>query len=290
MIFCFTVDDIGYSGYSTPEHLDRLLAFFDAHAIRATFFTVPIDQGIPLGDRPDYVQRLKAALAAGHEVGQHGLEHDRFEFGIPPQMILDLPHETANRERVARERDAILAGLTVPVLRERLARGRHILESALDAPVCGFRAPALSICDNLFVALEAEGYRYDSSRHFQDAAWDLLVGKPDIHPRPINRERFQAGQTGGRMQELMHTADYTWYLTDDRFDKAFALARHDFEACREARIPFVVASHVSPIFEGDGDNGLEFYRNLIPLMQDRLREYNEPLNALTLAQTAENRS
>ena len=284
MIFCATVDDVCLEGYSTEEHMARLLAFYREEGVHATFFTVPRAEGIPLTRRPGYVDLLKQAAAEGHAVGQHGLEHDRFETGIPPKMILDLPHEGPARERLANDRAGIEAGLQVDALRERLSTGRRILEDALDFEIPGFRAPCLSICDNLFDALEAEHFRWDSSRHFQDAGWDILNGKEPIVPLPITRERFDASQYPGRMYTFPLTAEYTWYPTWDKFEIEMDLARHDFTACMQAGIPFVPVCHVSPVHQGAEGCGYEFYRRLLSFAREQAAANGEELQLLNLTE------
>ncbi len=286
MIFCMTVDDVCYEGYSSEAHLANLLHFFQELGIRSTLFTVPLAQGIPLGQRPGYVEVLKQAMKEGHEIAQHGLEHDRFEFGIPPSMIMGMAHEGPARERLARERAAIEVALGVPPIRERLVKGRRLLEEALEMDIVGFRAPCLAICENLFKALEAEGYLYDSSRHLQEAGWDILNGKEPLQPRPIKRAIYDSLQVPGRLRSFPLTTEYTWYLPRKNFGITLELARHDFMACAEAGIPFVTLSHVSPIQEGEDGSGFEFYRRLLDFARDETARRGEELLALTLADWA----
>ena len=282
MIFCFTVDDVCLDGYSSEAHLENLLGFLDMQRIKATFFTVPLVNMKPLSERQGYVEILKMAISEGHEVGLHGLVHDRFEFGIPPKMVLDLPHEGPARERLSKERDAIEASLQVGLIRQRLAAGRTILEDALGVNIRGFRAPCLAICDNLFEALDAEGFCYDSSRHMQEAGWDILNGVENIVPQEITRKAFEMHQYPGRMHSLPLTSEYTWYLPWKNFDVALGLAKHDFRACIESAIPFVPICHVSPIQEGEGDSGFEFYRRLLDFARDQANSRGEKLDTLTL--------
>jgi peptidoglycan/xylan/chitin deacetylase (PgdA/CDA1 family) len=285
MIFCATMDDVCMEGYSSEAHLASLLRFFAEEKVRATFFVVPRAESKPVGNRPGYVELLKQAVAEGHAVAQHGLEHDRFETGIPPQMILDLPHEGPARERLARDRKAIEANLQVNPLRERLATGRRILEDALALEVAGFRAPCLSICDNLFHALEAERYRYDSSRYLQEAGWDI-VNEKESKPRPITRADFDRAQCPGNLREFPLTADYTWYLSRQKFDVTMDLARHDLTACQRAGIPFVPLAHVSPIHECEDGCGFELYRRLLDFARERAAANGEELQALNLQETS----
>jgi predicted deacetylase len=286
MIFCLTVDDVCLEGYSTEEHVQSLLRFFESEAIRSTFFVVPRAEGTPLQEKPGYIKLMKGAVAQGHALGQHGLEHDRFETGIPPRMILDLPHESAARERLAKDRVAIEAGLAVAKLRERLGQGRRILEDALECEITGFRAPCLSTCENLFTALDAEGFRYDSSRYLQEGGWDLLQGKT-LAPRHISRDDFNRFQHSGRMRSLPLTTEYTWYLRRDNFDATMALAQHDFDSCLRADIPFVTLAHVSPLNECEDGCGFDFYRKLIEHARSEASAVNNELRLLNLDEAYE---
>ena len=167
MIFCATVDDVGYDGYSTVTDLARLLDFYDGHGVRGTLFVVPRNKSRVITKCKGYVTLLRRALAQGHEIAQHGLSHDRFEFGIPPGMVLSLPHEGPARERLKKERPEIMRNLTVGKIRRRLAEGRDILQEVIGSPVRGFRSPCLSVCDNLSLALAEEDYTWDSSLFFR---------------------------------------------------------------------------------------------------------------------------
>jgi peptidoglycan/xylan/chitin deacetylase (PgdA/CDA1 family) len=84
-----------------PSHVDaNSTAFFDENGVKATFFVVPMDEE---SEKPFYEvfpelpEIIKAARANGHAFGQHGIRHNRFELGVPPAMVLDLPHETENK-------------------------------------------------------------------------------------------------------------------------------------------------------------------------------------------------
>ena len=283
MSFCFTVDDVGYDGYSTEAHLSQLLAFCAAADLKLTLFTVPRSGGQEIGRRPHYVALLHEAAAAGHDIAQHGLDHDRFECGIPPKIVLDLPHEGPARDHLATHGAEIEAALSVEHLRRRLREGRVLLEDAVAAPVLGFRAPCLSICDNLFTAIQAEGYRYDSSRHLQDAGWDLINGRTPIVPRPITHAIFDTLQLRST-REFPLTTDYTWYLPRERYAATLELAKHDFDACLAADIPFVPVCHVSPIQEGTGNPGFDLYRELLDYARARTEALRTPLVSLTLAE------
>ena len=282
----FSVDDIGMEGYSTEKHLDNILAFFHEQQIRATFFAVPEVDGKRLSARSGYVALLRKAIQLGHEVAQHGLNHDRFEIGIPPEMILNLPHEGPSRQFLAENRAKLADEHTVKKIRQKLCTGRKIIEDASGAPVRGFRSPALQTSDNMFIALAEEAYAYDSSLYFQKAGWDIL-NHLEYVPQEINQERFCQAQKQALL-ELPLTAEYTWYLEHVDFAKTYELAVHDLECCMHTGVPFVNLSHVSPIQEGrDGNLGFEFYRKLIAHAKISATQANFELRATTLLEIAE---
>ena len=100
LTFAFTVDDVALAGWSTPDHLRRLYDFLDEEQIPATFFVVPeAEDGTPVSRQSGYAAALAEGLKRGHEFAQHGITHDRFEVGIPPPMIMELPHEGPARRR-----------------------------------------------------------------------------------------------------------------------------------------------------------------------------------------------
>ncbi len=267
LIFNFSVDDICLDGYSTENHLNAILNFCDDNNVRSTLFTVPVAGGISLEKRPGYINVLKDAIKRGHEVAQHGLEHDRFEIGIPPEMIMMLPHEGPARKFLAENRDKLAFEHTVEKIRAKLKLGKDILEQNLGSVIKGFRAPAAQSCLNMYKVLVEDGYLYDSSEIFQKGGWNLL-NDIDEPWQEFTWERFVNVQKGGSMIELPISADYVWYLKKDKYDKALALAKHDFEACLESGVPMTPVCHVSPIHEGDEGLGFKLYRELFDYIKN----------------------
>ncbi len=111
------------------RNTDALLAMFDDAGIKATFFT--------LGWVAERYPRLMRRVAdAGHELGNHGSEHDRVF--------------TLGRERFGADID----------------RARKVIEDASGAKVSGYRAPSFSIDQRTPWAHEVlaeQGYAYSSS-------------------------------------------------------------------------------------------------------------------------------
>lgn len=285
-IWGFSVDDIGLDGYSTEEHLNNILNFLDGYQMKATFFAVPEAEGGTLSKRREYVSILRDAIKRGHEVAQHGLTHDRFEIGVPPEMILNLLHEGPARAFLAENSEKLKSEHTVGKIRRKLKKGRKIIEDAIGMRVNGFRSPALQSCDNMFIALAEEEYFYDSSTCLQKAGWDILNNLKYV-PQEINQGRFAQLQKAG-LRELPLTTEYTWYLGRDNFDKEYNLAVHDFDCCMNSGIPFINICHVSPIQEGsDPGLGFELYRKLIEYSKAGAGRDKYELKSMPLLKIAE---
>ncbi len=111
------------------QNVETILALFDAHDVRATFFTLGW-----VGER--YPQLVRKIVAGGHELASHGQDHVR--------VTEQNPEEFRNDVRGA----------------------KRCLEDIAGVPVCGYRAASFSIgAQNLwaFDVLAEEGYSYSSS-------------------------------------------------------------------------------------------------------------------------------
>lgn len=131
---------------------ERLLAIFDEHRVKATFFV--------LGWVADRFPALVSAIAeAGHELASHGYAH---------RLVYDQTPDT---------------------FREDVRRAKRLIEDRSGQPVLGYRAPSYSITRRSLWALDVlveEGYTYDASifpiRHDR-------YGIPDAprHTHPMSR-------------------------------------------------------------------------------------------------------
>jgi len=110
-------------------NVERILALFDAHAVKATFFV--------LGWMAERYPRMVRQLAEqGHEVASHGYEHVR------------VMHQTP------------------AAFREDIRRSRGLLEDTTGIPVRGYRAASYSIGRDTLWALDElleSGHQYSSS-------------------------------------------------------------------------------------------------------------------------------
>ncbi|WP_203141142.1 XrtA system polysaccharide deacetylase [Marinobacter mangrovi] len=122
-------DDWDSMEYRVEANTDRLLARFEQHGIRATFFTL----GWVAERSPALVRRIQAA---GHEIASHGYSH---------QLIYNQTPE---------------------VFREETRRSKQILEDITGKRVTGYRAASYSITNESRWALDIlaeEGFTWDSS-------------------------------------------------------------------------------------------------------------------------------
>ena len=253
--FGMTVDDVALRDWSTPERLERLLDFFRSENLRATLFVVPIDEATdqPFHQfEPRYLPLIRQAYQDGFRFGQHGLRHNRFELGLPPSFVLNLPHEAENKRWAQENRAQLEREHTVENCRARLRQGRLLLEAAFGFPVQSFRAPALQESPAMFKAIKQEGYLVDGSALLQETAYDYYLDRMDAAPVEITRELWEAKRRNGLGLTLPQTCDYTWDLHDNHYSQVMALAQHDFRQCLEQDLPFVTVCHVNPVFDGEG--------------------------------------
>lgn len=111
------------------ENTERVLALFERHQCRATFFVL----GWVAEREPSLIRQV---ADAGHEVACHSYFHYRVNTLTPEQF------------------------------REDLRRAKSVIEDAAGVKVLGFRAPTFSIVKESLWALDVlaeEGFEYDSS-------------------------------------------------------------------------------------------------------------------------------
>jgi peptidoglycan-N-acetylglucosamine deacetylase len=120
-------------GVGLERWLPRFLELFARTGVHATFFVIGRDLARDLGGRGAGAELLRQALAAGHELGNHGFSH---------------AYELVRWPAVRQREDLEACGV--------LLRG-------LGAEVWGFRAPGYTHDTGLLRQVVALGHRYDSS-------------------------------------------------------------------------------------------------------------------------------
>lgn len=122
-------DDWSSMEYRVEANTDRLLALFDEHQTKATFFTL----GWVAERSPALIRRIRDA---GHEIASHGYSH---------QLIYTQTPE---------------------VFREETRKSKTVLEDITGNAVTGYRAASYSITSKSRWALDIlyeEGFTWDSS-------------------------------------------------------------------------------------------------------------------------------
>ncbi len=133
------------------RNVERVLALFERHGVKGTFFAL----GWVAERYPGLVRRI---VAGGHELANHGYSHSRVVNQTPEQF------------------------------RDDVARSKRMLEDIGGSPVLGYRAPSYSIgSDTLWAldVLEETGHQYSSSIY---PIHHDLYGMPDA-PRFAFRYR-----------------------------------------------------------------------------------------------------
>ncbi|MFH0797660.1 MAG: DUF2334 domain-containing protein [Candidatus Omnitrophota bacterium] len=258
--FAFTVDDVALKDFSSVEGFLELLEFLKKQHIPGTFFVVPFNQDIPLYERPDWISVLKKALSAGHELQLHGLRHQAFEWGIPPDFILAYEHQ--ERQKLEREREEIERTFTVEAFKEKIAQGIEIFTRAIGHRPTGFRSPYASTHPNLFQALAECGFTYDSSLIVNPKGWRYVVKdytpgitwNKDVPPRP---REYHPG-----LVEIPIMAEYTWFLKEENIEKHYGLIKEDLDKISETGGVMVSVCHVVPV-TGVNRAGLKVYERLL---------------------------
>ncbi len=137
-----------------------LLDFFAKSKIKATFFILGwIAERIP--------QLVQAIHSQGHEVASHGYNH---------KLCLQQPTKD---------------------LKKDLVTSKNLLESIINFPVYGYRAPSFSINNNTLQLIEECGYLYDSS--FNSFGMNKRYGQIDS---PSNDKKGIASQFSDSLYEL----------------------------------------------------------------------------------------
>lgn len=256
-LFVFTNDD---AGMQEPERFAELLDFLARQQVPGTFFVVPAANDRPLARESPWFRLLDRALNLGHDLELHGFTHrSAFEFGVPPDFILDIMPE--QRARWDKAPDRLRADHAYTVLADKLTRGREILARITGYTPRGFRSPCLAVCDDLYRALHDLGFEWSSNQVVNPMGWryikrEYAAGEPwhvEVPPRPY---RHPSG-----VIEAPMCSEYSWYLTDAEATRHFHLARDDFDRARANGDAFVVLSHYFAM-TGEWSAGLRVYERL----------------------------
>ena len=228
----------------------RYVAFFREHGVRLTLFVVPQGRGRPLYEDEPWVAALKAARDEGHDLQLHGLTHESFEFGFPPEFMLARSPRVRRIMEDPAQVERIRAGLTVGALRDRLERGIEIFRRALGADPIGFRAPVLMVCDEMFEALAQVGLGYDSSMALSPRGWHHITQRFDStieETWDITLEwgpfRYKSG-----VVEVPLASEYSAHAAWDEVERRAALMAEEYDRFSERGGVFAPLTHFHSMF------------------------------------------
>ena len=255
-LFCLTNDD---AGSREPALFCELLDFLAVQRVPVTFFVVPAAGGVPLDDKPEWVDLLRRAMDEGHELQLHGYEHGVFEFGVPPGFMLDIIPEA--KARWEREPDAVRAPHTRAALGSKIVRGLEILNRALGIEPQSFRYRCQATCDEMYQALADHALRCSSNRVVNPMGCRYINGdyeagepcQPDVPPHP---NPYKAG-----LIEVPMVSEYTWLLGPEDLERQVDLLRRDYERARATSGVFVALSHYYAM-TGPYATGLRVYERI----------------------------
>lgn len=120
-------DETGYKVLT--EGMPLLLDLYQKYNVKSTFFFTGYIAKL-------YPEIVKMIVPYGHEVGSHGLSHEK-ENGFD---VMPLKKQ-----------------------KEHLKESKNILEDIIGDEIISFRAPALRVNDDTAIALSETGYKIDSS-------------------------------------------------------------------------------------------------------------------------------
>ena len=264
MLFALSNDD---AGGDNPHLFEELLDFLSDQQVVATFFVVPKSRGMPLDQKPEWMDLLRRALDEGHELQLHAYDHSStFEFGVPPDFMLDIIPDA--KARWEREPEVVRADHTLELMRDRVRWSKDIFERSLGYSPKGFRGPCLSMSDNTYQALADNGIRWSSNRVVNPMGWryinrDYDAGEPwqeDVPPHPY---AYKAG-----LIEIPMVSEYTWYLAEGDVDTHYELIRQDYDRVKEVGGTFVTLSHYYAM-TGKWATGLRVYERLFAYAREQ---------------------
>jgi len=138
-----SVESRGY--YGLYSGLPRVLALLDRKGVTGTFF-------IPARNMELYQKDLEPIHKAGHEIGNHGYEHE------PPEQLRRSPAKEA----------------------ALLEKAQSVFRSALGFAPVGYRSPAWDMSRRTPQLLEQAGFLYDSSLFAGDAPYRMSLYDPTV--------------------------------------------------------------------------------------------------------------
>ncbi len=259
--FIWTNDDLTVNN---NDELEPMLALLDKHGIKGTFFVVPCPSGAAyLTDDAPFIDKLKAALADGHEAHQHSTTHVCIENGTADLRMFDLMGNAAkiaySQSRFVHERL-----WQVDALQAQIGWGRKVWTEAMGEPSEGFRPGCGAFCGNMYQALENLGFKWCSARLVSMTGWQWAAGFYDY---PLALEGPAMPVMQGQIMELPILDDVAFKVPADKIDDFVELGWQLFQKCLERNLPYILVSHPFAL-KHEGGTGYRIHEKLLPRILD----------------------
>ncbi len=264
--FVWSNDDVTFG---QADKMRRQLEFLAEMDVPGTFFVVPQRSIGTIDQDNELMELLLSARSQGHELHQHGMQHDPFECGVPETWMMAFSPAVA--ARFDTDRLELEKLHTVEALTDVIGQGREIWRRAFGEDSTGFRPGWGAFCGNLYRALAQLGFSWTSSRIVNLTSWLWCQGQWDrdvafrenMTPTPypvLDTGVWEIPMSGG---------EYAFGVPDDssRMDMMVKLALREFDWCYEKQIPFIMVSHWHGL-EKNNASGYRVHRTFL----DQVRE------------------
>ncbi|MCL5018369.1 MAG: DUF2334 domain-containing protein [Candidatus Pacearchaeota archaeon] len=272
--FILTSDDVGRG---KVEEFNRFISLLEEHKIICTFFAVPKPRdNLPLKENKEWTYALKKAIDKGHDVQLHGYAHERFECGFPPNFILSLYKEKERKnviEYMIKNKKEIEKNLEFNVLKDKLEESKEIFENIFGySPIC-FRSPLLAKHKNLYKAIKKIGINFTSNEIINPNGWNYIINE-EFEDGKCKIPLLTKMQNG--IRDLPISCEYSWFLEDKNFDRAFDLMKYDAEKISDIKNAFMLPlSHFYAVVNSEGE---KLYRKFFSYAKDNFDFRSHTIN------------
>lgn len=257
----FTCDDIGQGDAQHVLWFRELVEYLERKGIKATFFWVPLGDGIPANQSTEWMNAVEWAMSLGHDIQWHGLRHHCLEFGLPQEGLRR--ENTAAFKEYDSNRRYWETEHAIPRIREKMEMGIELYRKAFACEPLIFRSPCLGVSDAMYACLHELGVMYSSSRVINPKSWVYSVHY-DQRDRVWETEISPYPYRVGEVTEIPLMSDYShWGIPQEKYHDLLDLAKRDYDhLIAESRGTGVMLSHYHSMHR-NWKTCLRFYDELL---------------------------
>ncbi len=259
----WTNDDVGIGN---AKNLMKILKFLKQFAIPASFAIVPIR----IKERPEYIyedvelrKAFDEALADGHELFQHSVNHACVENGLA-DIRMYAPHlmgyksaKEHSRKRIYYERywreDAIT---------EHIAWGKEVWEKTFGQASIGYRPGCGCFSLGMFAALEKLGFEWTSATDIVSfTGWMWISEKENDYPFEMTTP-VRGYKKYNDIIEIPGLDDISFKVKSGDEQRFIELGWQQWQECVKNNWPYVMISHWHGL-ERNEETGYKIHRILL---------------------------